>query len=297
MSEYASIQKVAALSFAEHVLTNASGRSWRMGKPGHGAYAFRVTWGPGVLTISGDVGRAVYEVWPGLATIWDAVEFVERADFDYLCEKSGFTKEFDRDATVSHLIEMAYADLRCGSPPAFFRRVCEEYGGCADIPCDRKEAARAFRDDQDLTAERVYNITSDFEAPSYSYSSCARWTFEAAKLWARTMRASEPRWHRLWRELQRETNATKRAWRSTKHFRPELYAAPRGFGHDTLWVRRTYIRDGRDLARMASVAPLRLFGLRLSWAGLWRETGSSWPLGRDSRDAQFKPVRDGGLAA
>lgn len=185
------IGKIAASSFAAHVIEDQPSRSWRLGKPGTGFYAFRVTWAPGVLTVSGDVGSAVYEIWPAFQTAAGAASLVAMADFDYLAEKSGAKKEFDRDATVKDLIRYAYDNLRNGYRDSVFKLVCDEYGGDPENPLDRKEAMRAFRDDECLTAERVYNITGDFEAPTYSHTSDARWAFEAVKLWARMVKQSE----------------------------------------------------------------------------------------------------------
>jgi hypothetical protein len=190
-AETDNIARIAALSFAEHVIQDAPSRSWRMGEIGTSAYAFRITWAPGLLAVSGDIGSAVYEVWPAFQTLEGAVSLVAEANLDYLAGKSGVAKEFDRDATVGHLIRYAYHSLRNGHRAGLFKQLCEEYGGDSDDAYDRKEAVRSFRDDADLTAERVMNITGDFEDPRYSLPSSARWTFEAVKLWAKTVGASK----------------------------------------------------------------------------------------------------------
>lgn len=186
------IDRIAAKSFAGHVIEDAPSRSWRLGKPGTSCYAFRITWAPGTLAVSGDVGSAVYEVWPAFNTLDGAIDLVSSAGFDYLAAKSGAKKEFDRDETVAHLIRNAYADLRNGYRDSFFKHVCDEYGGDPDDRMDRKEAVREFRDDADLTAERIYSITGDFEAPIYTMPSDARWAFEAVKLWAKMVAESRP---------------------------------------------------------------------------------------------------------
>ena len=190
MSEHDNIARIAAQSFADHVMQDAPARSWRLGQMGRSAYAFRVTWAPGLLAISGDVGSAVYEAWPSFNTIEGAIDLVDKACFSYLNEKAGFRDEFDQDATVESLIKNAYADLRNGHRQELFEQLCDEYGGDANNPVDRKEAVRAFRDDGGLSAERVYGITGDFEAPLYRPPAQARWTYEAAKLWAKHMRAA-----------------------------------------------------------------------------------------------------------
>lgn len=290
MTSHPDIQRIAKLSFAKHVLTKAPARSWRMGEPGRSAYAFRITWAPGGLAVSGDIGSATYEVWPGFSSVWDAVEFVSHAGFEYFCEKGSLKTEFDRDATVRHLFETAYADLRAGYKVKFFKQICWEYGGDHENHHDREEAARAFCDDDGLTAERVYVITCDSEALIYSYPARARWTYEAARLWAETMLAQEPGWHRAWRGLKRWARRERYNWRSKRHFRPELYETANNFNGAKTWARLTFVCQGSERARMASVAPLRLLGLDLSRLGLWRETGSSWPLDGDQRDARFRPL-------
>lgn len=290
MNRHSDIQKIAARNFAEHRLTKGPGYSWRMGKPNTGAYSFRVTWAPGALTVTGDIGQAVYEVWPSFGTLWGAIDLVSQAGFDYLCSKSGAREEFDRDATVEHLLQSAYSELRYGSGPDLFKQICDEYGGDPDDAWGRKEAARAFRDDQDLTAERVYNITCDGEAPSYSYPASARWAYEALKLWAATMKAQEPAWHRACRRAQRELQALRREWRAQKHFLPDLYETPNTSHGGKFWVRRTRIEDGAERAWMAAVVPVRVFGVDLSPIGLWRDQGSACQLRGDSDDARFKPL-------
>lgn len=184
------IALIAAQSFADHIMTDEPSRSWRLGKQGTGYHAFRVTWSPGVLTISGDIGSAVYEVWPGLNTVTGSVEFVSRANFDYLSEKGSIKKEFDREATAEHILETAYEYLRTWKDARYIKQVCDEYGGDPADAFDRKEAARALRDDPDLTADRAYDITNDAEVPVYAYPAAARWAFEALKLWAAKMQAA-----------------------------------------------------------------------------------------------------------
>ena len=192
MNAHDNIVRIAAKAFNEHVMHDAPAQSWFLGKPGTSTYAFSITWSPGILCVSGDVGRGVFEHWRAFATLAGSVDLVTDADFDYLCEKGGFAKEFDREATAEHLIEGAYQNWRCGGRPQFFDQVCDEYGGDVEVVRDRKEAVRAFRRDCDLTAERVYRLTGDREDPLYRYPAAARWAFEAVKLWAAKMRAAVP---------------------------------------------------------------------------------------------------------
>jgi hypothetical protein len=190
MNSHENIQRIAAKSFAEHIMQDAPAQSWRLGKPGTGCYAFRVTWAPGMIAVSGDIGSAIYEIWPAFQTLEGAIRLVARADYDYLCGKSNIKREYDREETVKGLVEYAYRSLRDGHKPALFEQICDEYGGDPDKPRGRKEAIREFRDDCSLSAERIYDLTGDFEDPVYSYPSDARWAFEALKLWAVKIQAA-----------------------------------------------------------------------------------------------------------
>ncbi|KAA0117838.1 hypothetical protein CIW48_26905 [Methylobacterium sp. P1-11] len=189
MSNHENIQKIAALSFAEHIMQDAPAKSWHLGKPGTSAYAFRITWAVGVVAVSGDIGTAVYEVWPAFQTLEGAIDLIGKAGFDYLTSKSEFKEEYDREATVEALIESAYEAQRRKWQPQLFKQLCDEYGGDENDPADRKDAVRQFRDDDSMSAERIYNLTGDFEDPLYRHTAAARWAFEAVKLWAAKMKA------------------------------------------------------------------------------------------------------------
>lgn len=192
MSEHENIAKIAALSFGEHVMQDAPARSWRLGKPGTGAYAFRVTWAVGMVAVSGDIGTAVYEVWPAFQTLKGTIDLVSKAEFDYLTSKSEFEKEYDREATVEALIQSAYECQRRKWQPQLFKQLCDQYGGDENDPADRKDAVRQFRDDASMSAERIYDLTGNFEDPQYRMPPAARWAYEAVKLWAAKMQAATP---------------------------------------------------------------------------------------------------------
>lgn len=190
MASHDDIKRIAARVFEGHGMEAAPARSWRLGKPKTSAYAFRVTWAPGMIALSGDVGTVVYEVWPAFATLGGAIDLVNEAHFDYLAGKSGVAKVFDREATVADLVRYAYEDKRQGGRGRLFAWLCDEYGGDPNLLADRKAAVRAFRDDDCLSAERIYGITGDAEDLRYSLPSDARWAYEAVKLWAAMLRQS-----------------------------------------------------------------------------------------------------------
>jgi len=293
---------IARQAFADHRLSRRGpGWSWRMARPGTGIYSFRVTWAPGVLVVSGDIGDATYRIWPSAATLWGAIELVHRAGYDYLTGKSTAKTEFDREATVRSLLHHADEAMRWGDFTAW-ELIVEHYHGSAGFrytdqhgrrvmewlvnprsAAVQMRAAAALREDYDLTAERVYEITDDFEAPRYSYPSETRWTYEALQLWASAMLAAEPRWHRLWRAAKR----LRRRIAGYRHY-PVVWR-PAFFWHDPdgrnghfsrcsrphIYVRvqrRDY--DGKPFTWNAEVKPWVLFGRDLSRWGFYRCTGS-----------------------
>lgn len=298
MNSHKHAATLARKAFAQHRLRRGPGFNWLMARPGTGAYSFRVTWSPGILVVSGDIGDATYRIWPAAATLWGAIELVHTAGYDYLTGKSTAQTEFDRDATVRSLLRRADEAQRHGDfepweqivehfhPYAGFRHTNEH--GRREMQWEvnpRSGSVQMFAAAElrhcDITAEQVYHLTGDGEAPRYSYPVETRWTYEALQLWAAAMLAAEPRWHRAWRAAKRlrrriasyRTNPV--VWRPQllwhdpagrcRHFndRPHVYARVR---------RRRY--DGKPFVWHAEVKPWVLFGRDLSRWGFYRCTGS-----------------------
>jgi len=71
------------------------------------AYAYAVTWTPGTLTLSGDLGEFTITHWNAMPTVEEAITFVARADFSYLMSKSNVKEEYDADLTAAFILETA----------------------------------------------------------------------------------------------------------------------------------------------------------------------------------------------
>jgi hypothetical protein len=277
---------MAVTAFAKHKLTRQRGYSWRMGEPRRGTYSFRITWGPGILTVSGDLGELTIH---GLNTLWegpwDAARFLVGCDYDYLMGKTGQTREFDRDETVKHLIRLAEEDRCYGGN--IWSKICKHYSHtwCADWReldganvTHQMIAAKALRQDTGLRADQTWPMVGDGDANVYSYNPRTRWQYEAVMLWAKTVQASEP----LTSKLARARRQFRDFRRSFKHypviFQPERWTTGTAFNGALYWT----FHEGEHGSFYRSLSPLKLFGRDLSRFGLWRHAGSSW-TNRDGR--------------
>lgn len=290
MNTHADLIPMIRDAFAHHVMTKGPGLSWRLGKPGTGIYHFRVTWCPGAIIVTGDVGDAVYHASP-FGSLWGAIDLIHGASWDYLTGKSGAQREFSSEATVKHVLELADEYLRDWEDDRFWRILRKEYDWDEtrdlSIESNRAEIAERFRED-DLTAERVYNMFGDFEMPQTEYDSRTRWLYEALQLWTTEMLRQEPYWHRACRRLLTQWRRLKEYRRYPVRFRPALYrtADGRGWNGATYWRRHEW---GNGKASFRSMHPWKLFGRDLSRFGLWREGGSSCPE-RDDTVKDFTKV-------
>lgn len=70
-------------------------------------YAYAVTWTPGTLVISGDIGEFTVTHWNAMPTIEKTLEWLDRIEFDYLMGKSSAKKEFDRAETLRDIVGFA----------------------------------------------------------------------------------------------------------------------------------------------------------------------------------------------
>lgn len=284
MNTHADILPMIREAFAHHVMTRGPGLSWRMGKPGTSVYSFRVTWCPGSIIVTGDVGDAVYHTG-SFGTLWGSIELIHGASWDYLTGKSGARQEFSREATVKHVLDLADEYLHYSEQDRFWQILFKEYdySGNLDILNEhhRGVIADRFRED-DLTAERIYNMFNDSEMPCYEHDPRTRWLYEALQLWTTEMLRTEPHWHRVWRRLQRTARKLKDYRRYPVHFRPELYRAAWGQAYNgTEYWRRHVWPTGR--ASFRSMHPWKPFGRDLSRFGFWHEGGSSTPDREDTR--------------
>src|SRR5262249_39254550 len=88
------------------------GYSWVIGKPGESNYRFRVTWAPGNLFLSGDLGEETWTHYHAMPELWAAIFWFGGSSYDYLVGKCTAEQVFDRDRTVEHILESAYRSIR-----------------------------------------------------------------------------------------------------------------------------------------------------------------------------------------
>jgi len=281
--QYKDIAEMAGKAFAEHRISKGPGYSWRVGRARTGSYAFRVTWAPGVLMVSGDLGHATFSVWPSFDNPWRAAKFVLGCDFDYLMGKSNLKREFDRDRTVRAVLRCADDQQRFGES-GIWEEIVKKWGwgwneNFRNGAVQMKAAAR-MRDE--LASEtQACELFPDYDAPIMrSWPPQGRWIYEALLLWGRMAVRQEPIWSRAsrgWAAFLSELRSYKRY----PVLRPErLYKRLSGGYPGELW-RKTEVS-------MRSVRAWRVAGLDLSRFGFYRDAGSNWPL-RSGADG-FQPV-------
>lgn len=91
-----------------HEMRDRPSRSFWFSEPGKGSiYAFALTWSPGTLALSGDLGELVLTHYQAMPTLESAVAWAARADADYLLGKSNRKKSICREGTVEGIIEGA----------------------------------------------------------------------------------------------------------------------------------------------------------------------------------------------
>lgn len=275
---------------AHHAISRETGWTYRCAKPGTSFYAYRVTWCPYNLTVTGDIGEIVISHYSFIDP-WAAAAWINGAGWSYFMEKSNFGKEYDADATAKSIVEDAYRRLRDSRDDvALFERIideCGSYGDDASSPEDRKSACRSMLD-AGISAERAYDITSDFEAPVYSYSEKHRIKYDALKLWAQWMWDNEPAWHKAVRAKRRIVGAWRDLQRYPPVFDPILYAASRGgqlysFNGATVW---RWVKDRDGKRTYQGMAPYKIGDISFARFGVWRVQGSTW----SDRDFRFEPI-------
>ena len=289
------IAAMAKESFSGHRMKKGPGLSWRMWNPKKGSsYSFRVTWTPGHLIVTGDIGSADYCVCPSFGTLWGAIELAHRAGYDYLTGKTGIRQVYDEQGTIQGILRMAdermkYDDFSLWE--AIIKKFVWNWGyrgyevNSSHMKDDwavnprsgaiQMQSAKAMRD-EGLPEHVAYEVA---ETASHIYPPETRWCYEALQLWCRTMIATEPTWHRTWRWSQKSWERIKRLpedWRNL-HRRPKLYEHDlngpcrhfKGHVYAQVSCRR---KDGTTYSWMAEVVPFVLRGRIVP--GWWKQTGS-----------------------
>jgi len=95
-------------NYAKHVIKERVSRSYDFRKPsGSSHYAFALTWTPGTLSLTGDVGDMTLNQWHAMPTFEEAISWASTTDWSYLLSKSGAGQSYDADRTAAEIIEMA----------------------------------------------------------------------------------------------------------------------------------------------------------------------------------------------
>jgi hypothetical protein len=291
--QHLDIQKMAVSAFAEHQLTRERGFTWCMKKPRGWNYGFRITWAPGAIIVTGDLGELVFR---GLTTLWDgpwdAARFLVDCDYDYLMGKTNAVRAFDRDETVKLLISNAEESRRHGGQG--WSQICKYYSetwACRHTldpqkVTDHMRAAKALREDTDLDAGRVWQLDGDGDSCVYSYEPGTRWRYEALMLWAKAVIPSEP----LSSKLARALRKFRQFRRDLKHYpilyRPERWTTGSTFNGCRYWT----VKQGQHGPYYSGLRPFKILGSDLSRFGLWRSAGSGWSNNDDRYT--FRRVED-----
>ena len=93
---------------ARHEMRDRPSRSFWFSEPEKGSiYAFALTWTPGTMILSGDLGELVLTHYQAMPTLDSAVAWAAHADADYLLGKSNRKQVINREATIEGIIEGA----------------------------------------------------------------------------------------------------------------------------------------------------------------------------------------------
>jgi hypothetical protein len=175
-------QKMIDDAFAGHsLIKNSESKSWLMQNPDSHGYWFRVTWCPGSLSVSGDVGEIVLTHYQAMPTWQDAVKWVRGACHGYLMQKSNKERHFDEEDTVKQVINMANEQLECGDSD-----IWEKLARDTGIPIEDKEG---IADEISLgffeSAQDVYEFMDDADwTGTYKYDIETHFLYKALQIWA-----------------------------------------------------------------------------------------------------------------
>lgn len=79
---------------------------------GRSHYHFNITWVPGTVSLSGDVGELSLVHYAALKDFRTGMEWVAGGAYDYLMGKApGRHREYDREGTVDFLVELANSEI------------------------------------------------------------------------------------------------------------------------------------------------------------------------------------------
>ena len=107
------METMAEKTFSGHVIQKeVPTKTWRVAGTDKHSYWYNVTWTPGFVTISGDIGEMTVVHYHALNSMENAIGWVNGACFEYLMEKTGVEKKFDPEETVESLVYFADEDQK-----------------------------------------------------------------------------------------------------------------------------------------------------------------------------------------
>ncbi len=174
-------------AFAGHSRIQLSNsKSWLMQNPETQGYWFRVTWCPGSLLLSGDVGEILLTHYHAMPTWEEAVEWVNNACHGYLMQKSNKEREFDEEETVKQIILMANEYLNEYDDDCYWSKLSKITR--IDIK-DKDKICEEIKVGYFESPQNVYEyMDSDADwTGSFSYDIETHFQYEALQLWARTV--------------------------------------------------------------------------------------------------------------
>lgn len=103
------IRKLARSEFSGHVVTVQDSKAFRFSRATGGSfYSYILTWMPGTVTITGDLGSLTLSHPQAMAGWRDAMEWLAGSDYDYLMQKaSPRDQELDHAGTAKFILDMA----------------------------------------------------------------------------------------------------------------------------------------------------------------------------------------------
>lgn len=130
------------------------------------AYSFEITWRPGHIILTGDLGELTLVQKNAMPTFEAALKWVVDADYDYLMGKTNVKKVYDAEETFEYLMETANreaVDTLIGHQTWSYqdKRYYRKGGIRADIRRYRRECAEAVKEFE--AALKAWDIEKDMD--------------------------------------------------------------------------------------------------------------------------------------
>jgi hypothetical protein len=162
-------------------------------------FAFTLTWAPGVLSLSGDVGELSIVHYSTLDTFEDGIRWTLKADYDYLMGKSGVQKVYDPQATYESILKDANRNVITAlMGEHVFNRKLQRY-----------VMSGGFRDDMRSYREGVNEAVVDFEKATAAWQDGDRSTEQPV---LKDFMPFDPRENDEYRDFQSTNGKVWRDW-------------------------------------------------------------------------------------